>query len=148
MTPDLWCFGKVIGGGLPVGAFGGRRDLMAELAPSGPVYQAGTLSGNPLATAAGLAVLGPRRSSGLRGAGGAGGVVRQGSRGRRGGGRPGRHGAGRRAAGRAVRLAAAAGPIGPPSDYEGARPAGNGAYGRFFHAMLAGAWRSPRGRTR
>ena len=57
MTPDLWCFGKVIGGGLPVGAFGGRRDLMAELAPGGPVYQAGTLSGNPLATAAGLAVL-------------------------------------------------------------------------------------------
>ena len=58
VTPDLWCFGKVIGGGLPVGAFGGRRDLMAELAPAGPVYQAGTLSGNPLATAAGLAVLG------------------------------------------------------------------------------------------
>jgi glutamate-1-semialdehyde 2,1-aminomutase len=57
VTPDLWCFGKVIGGGLPVGAFAGRRDLMAELAPGGPVYQAGTLSGNPLATAAGLAVL-------------------------------------------------------------------------------------------
>jgi glutamate-1-semialdehyde 2,1-aminomutase len=49
--------GKVIGGGLPVGAFGGRADVMAQLAPSGPVYQAGTLSGNPLATAAGLAVL-------------------------------------------------------------------------------------------
>ena len=58
VTPDLWCFGKVIGGGLPVGAFGGRRELLAELAPAGPVYQAGTLSGNPLATAAGLAVLG------------------------------------------------------------------------------------------
>ena len=57
VTPDLWCFGKVIGGGLPVGAFGGRREVMAELAPGGPVYQAGTLSGNPLATAAGLAVL-------------------------------------------------------------------------------------------
>ena len=57
VTPDLWCFGKVIGGGLPVGAFGGRRDVMAVLAPTGPVYQAGTLSGNPLATAAGLAVL-------------------------------------------------------------------------------------------
>jgi glutamate-1-semialdehyde 2,1-aminomutase len=54
---DLTCFGKVIGGGLPVGAFGGRRDVMAELAPEGPCYQAGTLSGNPLATAAGLAVL-------------------------------------------------------------------------------------------
>ena len=57
IRPDLSCFGKVIGGGLPVGAFGGRADVMASLAPLGPVYQAGTLSGNPLATAAGLAVL-------------------------------------------------------------------------------------------
>jgi len=58
VRPDLWCFGKVIGGGLPLAAFGGRRDVMEQLAPLGPVYQAGTLSGNPLATAAGLAVLG------------------------------------------------------------------------------------------
>jgi len=58
VRPDLWTFGKVIGGGLPVGAFGGRREVMEALAPTGPVYQAGTLSGNPLATAAGLAVLG------------------------------------------------------------------------------------------
>ena len=58
VRPDLWCFGKVIGGGLPVGAFGGRADVLSSLAPDGPVYQAGTLSGNPLATAAGLAVLG------------------------------------------------------------------------------------------
>jgi glutamate-1-semialdehyde 2,1-aminomutase len=57
VRPDLWCFGKVIGGGLPVGAFGGRADVLATLAPDGPVYQAGTLSGNPLATAAGLVVL-------------------------------------------------------------------------------------------
>lgn len=57
VTPDMWCFGKVIGGGLPVGAFGGRKDIMSVLAPLGAVYQAGTLSGNPLATAAGLAVL-------------------------------------------------------------------------------------------
>ena len=57
VTPDLWAFGKVIGGGLPVGAFGASRELMAHLAPLGPVYQAGTLSGNPLATAAGLAAL-------------------------------------------------------------------------------------------
>lgn len=57
ITPDLWCFGKVIGGGLPVGAFGGRRDIMSVLAPIGPVYQAGTLSGNPIATTAGIAVL-------------------------------------------------------------------------------------------
>ena len=57
VTPDLWCFGKVIGGGLPVGAFGGSAEVMSQLAPLGAVYQAGTLSGNPLATAAGLAVL-------------------------------------------------------------------------------------------
>jgi glutamate-1-semialdehyde 2,1-aminomutase len=57
VTPDLWTFGKVIGGGLPVGAFGGSSEVLASLAPLGPVYQAGTLSGNPLATAAGVAVL-------------------------------------------------------------------------------------------
>ncbi|MEE2615684.1 MAG: glutamate-1-semialdehyde 2,1-aminomutase [Verrucomicrobiota bacterium] len=57
IIPDLSCFGKVIGGGLPVGAFGGRCDVMDCLAPDGPVYQAGTLSGNPLAMAAGIAVL-------------------------------------------------------------------------------------------
>ncbi|GAA5125176.1 glutamate-1-semialdehyde 2,1-aminomutase [Luteolibacter yonseiensis] len=57
LTPDLSCFGKVIGGGLPVGAFGGRAEVMDLLAPIGPVYQAGTLSGNPLAMAAGLAQL-------------------------------------------------------------------------------------------
>lgn len=57
VRPDLTTFGKVIGGGLPVGAYGGRADLMALVAPEGPVYQAGTLSGNPLAMAAGLAVL-------------------------------------------------------------------------------------------
>lgn len=57
VTPDLTTLGKVIGAGLPVGAFGGRRDLMEMVAPVGPVYQAGTLSGNPLATAAGLAQL-------------------------------------------------------------------------------------------
>ncbi|MGJ8671479.1 glutamate-1-semialdehyde 2,1-aminomutase [Rubritalea sp.] len=57
ITPDLTCMGKVIGGGLPVGAFGGRADIMDCVAPIGPVYQAGTLSGNPLAMAAGLAQL-------------------------------------------------------------------------------------------
>jgi len=57
VRPDLWCFGKVIGGGLPVGAFAGSAAVMANLAPLGEVYQAGTLSGNPLATAAGLAAL-------------------------------------------------------------------------------------------
>lgn len=57
VTPDLTTFGKIIGGGMPVGALGGRRDLMQQLAPSGPVYQAGTLSGNPVTMAAGLAML-------------------------------------------------------------------------------------------
>jgi glutamate-1-semialdehyde 2,1-aminomutase len=57
ITPDLTCFGKIIGGGLPVGAFGGRAEIMNCLAPLGPVYQAGTLSGNPLAMAAGIAAL-------------------------------------------------------------------------------------------
>ncbi|MEY2466336.1 MAG: glutamate-semialdehyde -aminomutase [Verrucomicrobiota bacterium] len=57
ITPDLTCFGKVIGGGLPVGAFGGRAEIMDYLAPLGPVYQAGTLSGNPIAMAAGIAAL-------------------------------------------------------------------------------------------
>src|SRR5581483_3707047 len=57
ITPDLATFGKIIGGGLPVGAFGGKREIMAHLAPLGPVYQAGTLSGNPVAMAAGAATL-------------------------------------------------------------------------------------------
>ncbi|WP_379159767.1 glutamate-1-semialdehyde 2,1-aminomutase [Paenibacillus sp. sgz5001063] len=57
MEPDLTCFGKVIGGGLPVGAYGGKREIMEQIAPTGPIYQAGTLSGNPLAMAAGLTTL-------------------------------------------------------------------------------------------
>ena len=57
VMPDLTCLGKIIGGGLPVGAFGGKREIMAHLSPSGPVYQAGTLSGNPLAMSAGFAAL-------------------------------------------------------------------------------------------
>lgn len=57
VTPDLTCLGKIVGGGLPVGAYGGRRDIMEKVAPLGPVYQAGTLSGNPLAVAAGLTTL-------------------------------------------------------------------------------------------
>ena len=57
VIPDLTCLGKVLGGGLPIGAYGGRRAIMEQVAPAGPVYQAGTLSGNPLAVAAGLATL-------------------------------------------------------------------------------------------
>ena len=63
ITPDLSCFGKIIGGGLPVGAFGGRAEIMDCLAPVGPVYQAGTLSGNPLAMAAGITALKELQSS-------------------------------------------------------------------------------------
>ena len=137
VTPDLWCFGKVIGGGLPVGAFGGRRDLMAELAPRGPVYQAGTLSGNPLATAAGLSVLGhvgPADYEAL--AVRAAGLARD-----------------LEAAVTAGGLSVVAPVIGPlvglfvappgsgslsaPRDYAEARAlAGGETYGRFFHAVL------------
>jgi glutamate-1-semialdehyde 2,1-aminomutase len=137
VTPDLWCFGKVIGGGLPVGAFGGRAELMATLAPEGPVYQAGTLSGNPLATAAGLAVLdevGPddyaalgRRAAAfaaqLEAAVSSGGLAVTAP-----------------VAGPLVGLFVGAGDTGPlqaPADYEGARAlASNGCYAPFFHAML------------
>jgi glutamate-1-semialdehyde 2,1-aminomutase len=65
VLPDLTVLGKIVGGGLPLAAFGGRAEVMQELAPSGPVYQAGTLSGNPLATAAGLSVLRRLRESGI-----------------------------------------------------------------------------------
>jgi glutamate-1-semialdehyde 2,1-aminomutase len=57
VRPDLTTLGKIVGGGLPVGAYGGRRDLMSQVSPAGPVYQAGTMSGNPLTMAAGLATL-------------------------------------------------------------------------------------------
>jgi glutamate-1-semialdehyde 2,1-aminomutase len=65
ITPDLTCFGKIIGGGLPVGAYGGRRDIMAQIAPVGSIYQAGTLSGNPLAMAAGIATLNALQEEGV-----------------------------------------------------------------------------------
>jgi glutamate-1-semialdehyde 2,1-aminomutase len=65
LDPDLTCLGKVIGGGLPVGAYGGRREIMELVAPAGPVYQAGTLSGNPLAMTAGLATLRTLRQPGV-----------------------------------------------------------------------------------
>jgi glutamate-1-semialdehyde 2,1-aminomutase len=137
VTPDLWCFGKVIGGGLPVGAFGGRYELMAELAPGGPVYQAGTLSGNPLATAAGLAVLDAVTpadydaltarvalfAKGLESAVASGGLA-----------------AVVPTVGPLVGLFVApadAGPLAVPTDYESARAIASGdTYSRFFHAML------------
>jgi glutamate-1-semialdehyde 2,1-aminomutase len=136
VTPDLWCFGKVIGGGLPVGAFGGRREILASLAPQGPVYQAGTLSGNPLATAAGLAVLdevsardyaelGARVASfaaSLSAAIASGGLAVCAP-----------------VVGPLVGLflAPGGGPLEPPVDYMTAHDiAANGVYPRFFHAML------------
>src|SRR5437763_13005992 len=67
ITPDLTCFGKIIGGGLPVGAYGGRSAIMKQVAPVGPMYQAGTLSGNPLAMAAGIATLSEMRKPGQYG---------------------------------------------------------------------------------
>jgi glutamate-1-semialdehyde 2,1-aminomutase len=140
VTPDLWCFGKVIGGGLPVGAFAGRRDLMASLAPGGPVYQAGTLSGNPLATAAGLAVLAhvteaDYQALRTRVAGFAAGLASAIAAGGLSVSAP--------VVGPLVGLflAPAEGapvrPLAAPHDYVGARElAGNGVYARFFHAML------------
>ncbi len=65
IEPDLTCLGKVIGGGLPVGAYGGKREIMSRVAPSGPIYQAGTLSGNPLAVSAGIATLKELRKPGV-----------------------------------------------------------------------------------
>ena len=65
ISPDISCFGKIIGGGMPVGAYGGRRDIMAHIAPQGPIYQAGTLSGNPVAMAAGITTLQELRRPGF-----------------------------------------------------------------------------------
>ncbi len=132
VRPDLTCFGKVIGGGLNVGAFGGRADLMDQLAPLGPVYQAGTLSGNPLATAAGLAALGLLTDDAYAEL---------------------EAGAARLAAGLAEAFAAAGlvvqvPRVGPlvgvfagsvlPTDYASARTVDEAAYARLFHALLAG----------
>ncbi|HEV2426910.1 MAG TPA: aminotransferase class III-fold pyridoxal phosphate-dependent enzyme, partial [Acidimicrobiales bacterium] len=134
VAPDLWCFGKVIGGGLPLGAFGGRAELMERLAPAGPVYQAGTLSGNPLATAAGCAVLdavSPEDLAGLAA-------------------RVERFAADLRSAVEKGGLACATPTVGPlmglylarepfdaPTDYARSRAlAESGLYAPFFHAML------------
>ena len=132
VVPDLWCFGKVIGGGLPVGAFGGRRSTMEVLAPVGPVYQAGTLAGNPLATAAGVAALEQLTPDAYR-------VLSE---------RVGRLSAGLAEAFRHAGVAAQVPVVGPlmglffraepVTDYVGAQAAAaGGQYARFFHAMLA-----------
>jgi glutamate-1-semialdehyde 2,1-aminomutase len=131
ITPDMTCLGKIIGGGLPAAAYGGRADIMGKVAPVGPVYQAGTLSGNPLAMAAGCAVLDLLT----------------------------RHGTYETLEARSVRLqigiaraAQAAGLMvtvnrvgsmltaffcrGPVVDYNTAKTADTALFGRFFHAML------------
>jgi glutamate-1-semialdehyde 2,1-aminomutase len=130
---DLMTFGKVMGGGLPAAAFGGRAEIMDLLAPAGPVYQAGTLSGNPLATAAGLATLRActpevyarvdRAAAGIAGL--AAGALRE--------------------AGVPFQLQEAGnlfsvflGSRAPVCDFDGARGQSGAAYAAFFHAMLAG----------
>jgi len=130
VTPDLTCLGKVIGGGLPVGAYGGRRDLMELIAPAGPVYQAGTLSGNPLAVAAGQATLDQLDEAAYQRL----------------------EAAGQRVAGLISSAAAAAGVpatvnrVGsmltpfftdrPVTDYDSARASDTARFGRWFHRML------------
>ncbi len=131
VRPDLTCLGKIIGGGLPVGAYGGRRDLMDLVAPVGPVYQAGTLSGNPLAMTAGLwtlnqlsprvyrmlAALGERLAAGLAGAARDAGIPLQVN-----------------AAGSVVTPFFTSEPV---TDFQSALKADTGAYGAFFRGMLA-----------
>jgi glutamate-1-semialdehyde 2,1-aminomutase len=130
VTPDLTCFGKVIGGGLPIGAFGGRADLMGELAPQGPVYQAGTLSGNPVATAAGLAALDmlvPEMYTALTD-------------------RVERFAAGLRSAAETAGLTLSVPEVGTlcglylgaeaPTDFDGAQRTDEAAYARLFHGLL------------
>jgi glutamate-1-semialdehyde 2,1-aminomutase len=139
ITPDLTTLGKVIGGGMPVGAFGGRRDIMQSIAPLGPVYQAGTLSGNPVAVAAGLATLKlvqapgfyerlsaatTRLVEGLEQAG--------------------------RAAGRTFCAQSVGGMFGvyfqarPPESFAEVMQGDKAAFNRFFHAMLeAGVYLAP-----
>jgi glutamate-1-semialdehyde 2,1-aminomutase len=131
VVPDLTCFGKVIGGGLPAAAYGGPRSLMRHIAPEGKVYQAGTLSGNPLAMAAGIATLdrlarpGVYQQLGSAAAALAGAVRAEGAR-----------------AGIPVETAAVGGMWGfffasePVTDYVTARRADTARFARFFHAML------------
>ena len=132
VRPDLTCLGKIIGGGLPVGAYGGRRDLMEQVAPLGTVYQAGTLSGNPLAVAAGLATLAVLRDPAVYDQ-----LERLGARLEE----------GFRAAARKADVPLTVNRVGsmltgffyagPVTDYAGARRSDTARYGRYFHAMLA-----------
>jgi glutamate-1-semialdehyde 2,1-aminomutase len=131
VTPDLFTFGKVMGGGLPAAAFGGKADVMAALAPVGPVYQAGTLSGNPLATAAGLATLRNAIDAVYDHVDKAAGQVAQlASEALTGAGVPHRV----QAAGNLFSVFFSDGEV---VDFAGAKAQDTAAYAAFFHAMLA-----------
>ncbi|MCL2403796.1 MAG: glutamate-1-semialdehyde 2,1-aminomutase, partial [Coriobacteriia bacterium] len=139
VTPDLTTLGKIIGGGFPVGAFGGRRDIMEKLAPLGPVYQAGTLSGNPIAMAAGIAVIdklsrpgvyedleakGKRLASGLKAAADSAGIPSFGTQ-----------------VGSMTCLYFTEGPV---TDWDSASKADTDFYAKYFRAMLdCGMWLAP-----
>jgi glutamate-1-semialdehyde 2,1-aminomutase len=131
VAPDLMTFGKVMGGGFPAAAFGGRADVMAHLAPAGPVYQAGTLSGNPVAVAAGLATL-QHCDAGVYDAvdASAGALAAAASEALHAAGVP--HTVQHAGSMFSVFL----GVDGPVPDYDVARSQDAGAYAAFFHAML------------
>ena len=132
ITPDLSTFGKIIGGGMPVGAYGGRRDLMSQVAPQGPIYQAGTLSGNPVAMAAGLATLDLVQAPGFHDA-----LMRATNR----------LCDGLEAAAREAGISFSTNRVpamfglffgaGPVNSFAQAKACDTAAFGRFFHAMLA-----------
>jgi len=131
VMPDLTCLGKIIGGGLPVGAYGGRRDVMAMVAPAGPVYQAGTLSGNPMAMAAGITMLRTLRDGGIYQAleivtaelaAGLADAAR--------------HAEAEVTINRVGSLMTVFFTAGPVTDYASARASDTERYGRFFRAML------------
>ena len=130
VRPDLTCLGKIIGGGLPVGAYGGAREVMRHVAPLGGVYQAGTLSGNPLAVAAGLATLKALRAPGVYGRLEALGARLEAGLRRAAAGVP-------LTVNRVGSMLTAFFTAGPVTDYASARGADTARYARFFHAMLA-----------
>jgi glutamate-1-semialdehyde 2,1-aminomutase len=139
IEPDLTCLGKVVGGGLPAAAYGGRRDLMEQIAPAGPVYQAGTLSGNPLAMAAGLATLDELARPGA--------WERAESWARRAAEAIGRWGTSAGVPVTVQRVGTMFTPFfsaGPVRNYADARRSDRAAYNRFFHGMLeAGVYFPP-----
>lgn len=130
LKPDLTCLGKIVGGGLPLGVYGGRSDVMASIAPEGPVYQAGTLSGNPLAMAAGLATLKKLDASAYERLEQLGRRLEEGLN---------RAIAATNAPARVQRIGSAFTLFftpDPVTDFASAKKADSARYGRFFHAML------------